>query len=69
MEWIWAHKIEIFAIIGAAYTTALGIVALTPTSDDDEWLEKNVGKPLKMLARIFGLNIKIGRKVKETKDV
>ena len=67
MDWIWEHKVEVFAIVGAFYTGARLIVALTPTKEDDVWLEKYVGKPLRALAKIFGLTLKQGRKIKENK--
>ena len=64
MFWIKENIVEIFAILGALYAAARGIVALTKTSDDDEWLEKNIGKPLKAIAGLFGLDLKQGRKKK-----
>ena len=40
MEWLQAHLVEMFAIVGALYTVARTIVALTPTPKDDEILSK-----------------------------
>lgn len=43
MEWILAHYNEVFAIIGQVVIVATGIVALTPSTRDDEFLGKVVG--------------------------
>ena len=42
MDWITAHYQEIFAYVGILVTAATGIVALTPTTKDDEILGKIV---------------------------
>ena len=59
MDWITKHIIELFAIAGALYTAARLIVALTPTPKDDAAVEK-VGGILKMIAKVFGLDLKQG---------
>ena len=68
MEWIQANIVGLFAIVGAAYTVARAVVALTPTPKDDQYLEK-VGILLKVIAKTAGLDLKQGIKVKEKKDV
>jgi hypothetical protein len=45
MEWITAHYQDILFIIGSIVTTASAIVALTPSTKDDEF----VGKIVKFL--------------------
>jgi hypothetical protein len=40
MEWIAAHYNEILAAIGAVVTAASAIIALTPSTKDDEVLGK-----------------------------
>ena len=42
MDWITVHYQEIFAYVGILVTAATGIVALTPTTKDDEILGKIV---------------------------
>lgn len=59
MEWIQAHIVEIFAVVGALYTAARTIVALTPTPTDDAYLDK-VGIVLKTIAKAIGLDLKQG---------
>jgi hypothetical protein len=59
MEWINAHWKDIAAGIGALYALALVIVKLTPTPKDDEALKK-VSVILKVIAKVFGLNLKQG---------
>jgi hypothetical protein len=68
MEWAQEHIVELFAIIGALYTAARGIVALTPTPKDDEALKK-VGVLLKVIAKSVGLDLKQGVTVKEKNNV
>ena len=64
-EWIQANYIEVFAIIGMAYSLGLAIVKLTPTPKDDEALEK-VASWLKFIAKIFGLDLKQGINKKDS---
>jgi SepF-like predicted cell division protein (DUF552 family) len=64
MNWIKEHYIDVFAAIGALYTAARLIVALTPTKKDDEALEK-VGIWLKAIAKIFGLDLNLNGKDKK----
>jgi hypothetical protein len=59
MDWIQTHIVEIFAIVGAVYTVARTIVALTPTPKDDIALEK-VGILLRTIAKTAGLDLKQG---------
>lgn len=59
--WILEHYVELFAILGGAYSVARMVVALTPSTSDDEDLENKVGKYIKMLAAIFGLDFEQGR--------
>ena len=40
MEWVAAHYNEILAAIGAVVTAASAIIALTPSTKDDEVLGK-----------------------------
>jgi hypothetical protein len=42
MEWITAHWQDVLFIIGSIVTTASAIVALTPSTKDDEILGKIV---------------------------
>lgn len=53
--------VEASAMIGALYTAARVIVAMTPTPQDDEALKK-VGKWLQALRVIVGLDLKQGIK-------
>ena len=64
MEWIQNHIVEVFAIVGALYTVARTIVALTPTPKDDEALKK-VGILLTTIAKTAGLDLKQGITKKE----
>jgi len=59
MEWIKDNYVNVFAAIGACYTAARLIVALTPTKKDDAFVEK-AGSFLTTIAKIFGLNINQG---------
>ncbi len=59
MDWIMENYVEIFAVIGAAYSLTLMIVNLTPTPKDNYALEK-VGVVLKVLAKLFGLDLTQG---------
>jgi hypothetical protein len=61
MEWIKDNYVNVFAAIGACYTAARLIVALTPTKKDDAFVEK-AGSFLTTIAKIFGLNISQGAK-------
>ena len=58
MDWIREHYIDVFAAIGACYTAARLIVALTPTKKDDAFVEKAgrgfFGRPV---AKMFGLDL------------
>lgn len=60
MEWLKLHYIEIFAILGALYSIARVIVALTPTAKDDIALGK-IGVQLRAIAKVFGLDLFQGR--------
>ena len=59
MEWIKDHYVDVFAAIGACYTAARLIVALTPTKKDDAFVEK-AGAFLATVAKLFGLDLKQG---------
>ena len=59
MIWIKEHYVDIFAIIGACYSVARMIVALTPTEKDDVVIEK-AGAFLRTIAKMFGLNLEQG---------
>ena len=59
MEWIKENYVNVFAAIGACYTAARLVVALTPTKKDDAFVEK-AGAFLTTIAKIFGLNINQG---------
>ena len=59
MEWITSHGTQIMAIIMAAYALARAIVIITPTPKDDAAIEQ-VGAFLKVIAGIFGLDLKQG---------
>jgi len=59
MDWIREHYIDVFAAIGATYTAARLIVALTPTKKDDAFVEK-AGAFLTTIAKIFGLDLSQG---------
>lgn len=54
MEWFLAHYTEVFAAIGAVVTAASAIVALTPSTKDDEVL----GKIIAFLERFSVFNKK-----------
>ena len=60
-QWFTEHGPTILAILGAAYATARGVVALTPTPNDDAWLSR-VQRFVMLLARLFGLDSTQGRK-------
>ena len=59
MEWLKTHYVEIFAVIGALYSIARVIVALTPTPKDNIALEK-IGVQLRAIAKVFGLDLTQG---------
>lgn len=63
VEWLEAHYVEIFAVIGFLYSAARIIVALTPTPKDDAYMDK-IGAKLTKLAGLFGLDLKQGRTLK-----
>jgi len=63
MEWIQAHWTDIMAILGGAYALALAIVKLTPTPKDDKAMG-DVNVLLKLVAGVFGLDLKQGRTTK-----
>jgi len=69
MIWLKEHYVEVFAIIGALYSIARVIVALTPTPKDNVALEK-IGVQLRAIAKVFGLNLTQGiHKANEKKKV
>ncbi len=53
---------EIEGIIIGVIVLARVIVAMTPTKRDDEYLSKNIPKALKILAIVFGYDLRQGRK-------
>ena len=59
MIWLKEHYVEVFAIIGALYSIARVIVALTPTPKDNVALEK-IGVQLRAIAKVFGLDLTQG---------
>lgn len=63
MDWLKENAVAVAALLGALYTVARLIVALTPTPKDDKALEK-VGIVLKAIAKGFGLDLKQGVKKK-----
>jgi len=62
IKWIDENWIWVCPVLVALYGIARAIVAATPTPADDEAL-KHVSKCLRVLAGIFGLNLKQGRKL------
>jgi len=66
MNWIVEHYIEIFALIGAAYSLARIIVNLTPTPSDNAALDK-VGVFLKAVGKVFGMDLTVGVDTKNEK--
>lgn len=67
MAWFIENGDTISALIGALYTVARLIVVLTPTSADDEGLDKVQGhgrRLVVLLAKVVGLDIKQGVKSK-----
>jgi len=60
IDWISGNWVGLLAVIGAAYALARAIVFLTPTPKDDEAVNK-IGKLLKTLGVISGLDLKQGR--------
>ncbi len=60
IEWIQANIQGLGAIVGAAYVLARAIVAITPTPKDELYLDK-VGKVLKIIGKIAGLDLTQGR--------
>ncbi len=59
-EWIINNWIGILvAAIAGLYTTARAIVVLTPTPKDDVAVKK-IGKLLKAISKIFGLDLTQG---------
>lgn len=59
MEWLKTYYVEIFAIFGGLYTIARIVVAATPTPKDNEALAE-VGKILRIIAKIVGLDLTQG---------
>jgi len=55
VDWIVAHYVEIFALLGAIYTAARIIVALTPTPKDDEVVGA-LWRVVQALAKLVGLD-------------
>ena len=70
MKWVMENYQAALAILGAIYSLALIIVKLTPTPKDDIALQK-VSVILKVLAKVFGLDLKqgINRKVSGALDI
>lgn len=63
MEWFIEHFQDIFQVIGYAYLLGRAIVFLTPSTSDDKDYENKVGRPVKWLAALLGLNLDQGRKL------
>ena len=59
IDFLRLHWDEIFAAIGATYTAARLIVAITPTPKDDAAVAK-IGAFVGTIAKLFGLNTKQG---------
>ena len=53
---------EIEGIIIVLIVIARIYVYLTPTKEDDAWMDKNTSKGLKVLALVTGLDLRQGRK-------
>jgi hypothetical protein len=64
MDFITNHSTEILGVIIALYGLVRAIIILTPTKNDDEWLNQNISPIIKKLAALFGLDLKQGRKIK-----
>jgi len=60
MEWVQGHSTELLGLLVCAYGLARAVVILTPTPKDDERLDE-VWKVVRVIATIFGLNLKAGR--------
>lgn len=66
MDWITQHYQDILTIIGALYTIAVVVVKLTPTPKDDEVLIATANlKFIKLICKIFGLDITQGINIKD----
>ncbi len=59
IDWIQTHYKDLFAIAGALYVAARGIVLLTPTPADNSALD-TVSGWLKTIGGLFGLNLTAG---------
>ena len=62
VKWIEVNWIWVCPAILALYAVARAIVAVTPTPKDDEALEK-VNRLVRLIAKLFGLDLKQGRKL------
>lgn len=62
LKWLEENWIWICPVLVVLYSIARSIVAATPTPKDDKAL-KEVNKIVRILAGIFGLNMKQGRKI------
>jgi len=56
VTWIQDNYVEVLAVIGAVYSLARMIVALTPTEADDAAVKK-VGGVLQKIGSLFGLDL------------
>lgn len=61
LDWLEENWIWICPILVALYGVARSIVAATPTPKDDEAL-KSVNRIVRLIAKLFGLDLKQGRK-------
>ncbi len=59
IDWIQTNYEAIFAILGALYVAARGVVALTPTPADNTALDRVSGW-LKTIGGLFGLDLTAG---------
>jgi len=60
MEWVQEHSTELLGLLVCVYGLARAIVIITPTPKDDKRLNE-VWKVVRVVATIFGLNLKSGR--------
>jgi hypothetical protein len=59
IDWIQTHYKDLFAVAGALYVAARGVVALTPTPADNTALDRVSGW-LKTIGKLFGLDLSQG---------